>query len=182
MTAIGRAFRRIQHALGFGTTTTVPDDSGTVQTVQIQVNQLTLRDSVPVVHLFGFSSVAPIGTDVVTISAQGDPTMVAVIGQNNQALRPKNIASGGTQIYDAFQRFLFFVPNGPIEINAANTPVVINGATTVTINAPDVIINGDVQVNGKVNTTGDVVAGSISLQNHVSTEVQPGGGKSGPPQ
>lgn len=57
------------------------------------------------------------------------------------------------------------------------------GSHAVTITAPGgLIINGDVTVNGKVDTTGDVKAGTVSLQHHVHTNTQPGGGLSGIPQ
>jgi phage baseplate assembly protein gpV len=36
-------------------------------------------------------------------------------------------------------------------------------------------------VTGKIQTTGDVVAGAISLQNHVHTGVLPGGSVTGGP-
>ena len=52
----------------------------------------------------------------------------------------------------------------------------------VAITAPDgLTINADVVVNGKVTTTGDVKAGTISLQTHRHTGVQEGSGTSGGP-
>lgn len=47
------------------------------------------------------------------------------------------------------------------------------------LTAPMVTINGDVKVNGKVDTTGDVKAGEISLQLHKHGSVTPGSGTSG---
>lgn len=52
----------------------------------------------------------------------------------------------------------------------------------ITLTAPGgATINGDVQVNGKVTTTGDVKAGTISLQGHRTSGVTPGSGTSGVP-
>ncbi|WP_158660281.1 Gp138 family membrane-puncturing spike protein [Pseudomonas sp. NC02] len=51
----------------------------------------------------------------------------------------------------------------------------------ITLTAPLVTINGDVQVNGKVTTSGDVMAGTISLMNHKTSGVTPGSGTSGGP-
>jgi phage baseplate assembly protein V len=175
--------RQIQHAIGFGGVSAVADDSGPVQMVQVKVNDMQTIDGVPVVYFFGFSSSPPIGTDVVRVAAQGDPTLSVVIAHNDQSLRPTNVQPGGTIVYDASNRSLFFVPGGPIQINANGMPVEVNNASTVTINASaGVTINGDVQINGKLNTTGDVVAGTVSLQNHGNTGVQPGNGVSGPPK
>ncbi len=52
----------------------------------------------------------------------------------------------------------------------------------ITLTAPGgLTINGDVQINGKATTTGDVKAGTISLQNHKTSNVTPGSGTSGVP-
>lgn len=43
-------------------------------------------------------------------------------------------------------------------------------------------IDGDINVNGSIKTSGDVVAGSISLQGHIHGNVQGGNGTTGRPQ
>jgi phage baseplate assembly protein V len=51
-----------------------------------------------------------------------------------------------------------------------------------TITAPaGLTINGDVTVNGKIDATGDVKAGTVSLQQHKHVGVQAGGAQSGVP-
>ena len=51
---------------------------------------------------------------------------------------------------------------------------------TIILNG-DTVINGNLQVNGWIHATGDIVAGTISLQNHVHSGVQPGGGNTSKP-
>lgn len=76
-----------------------------------------------------------------------------------------------------------------VEVNSTTHAINANtsGAATVsaqggiTLTAPTVTINGDVQVNGKVTSTGDVTAGTISLQQHKHGGVTPGNGSSGVP-
>lgn len=76
-----------------------------------------------------------------------------------------------------------------VEVNSTTHAInaTTSGAATVsaqggiTLTAPLVTINGDVQVNGKVSTTGDVTAGTISLQQHKHGGVTPGSGTSGVP-
>lgn len=76
-----------------------------------------------------------------------------------------------------------------VEVNSTSHAInaTTSGAATVsaqggiTLTAPLVTINGDVQVNGKVSTTGDVTAGTISLQQHKHGGVTPGSGASGGP-
>ena len=53
----------------------------------------------------------------------------------------------------------------------------------VTVNAGGgVTINGDVEVNGKLIASDDVLAGSISLKGHAHVGVQSGGSSTGAPQ
>lgn len=76
-----------------------------------------------------------------------------------------------------------------VEVDSASHAInaTTSGAATVsaqggiTLTAALVTINGDVQVNGKVSTTGDVTAGTISLQQHKHGGVTPGSGNSGAP-
>jgi phage gp45-like len=167
--------RRVQQALGIGRTTTVPNDTGNIQTVQVQFNAVTVRDGVPVVYHFGFTACLPVGTDVTTVSLKGDPTSTVAVGSNNQSLRPKGLQPGEVQIYDAMGRFVYFTASNGILINANNTAITMQNVTTLTV-------DGQVQVNGGIKATEDIVAGNISLMNHVSTNVQPGSGDSGPPK
>ena len=51
----------------------------------------------------------------------------------------------------------------------------------VELKTPTFTINGDFQLNGSMNATGDVIANGISLDNHVHTGVQAGGANTGGP-
>lgn len=67
-------------------------------------------------------------------------------------------------------------------INAVTSgAALIDAQGDITLTAPLVTINGDVKVNGRVDTTGDVKAATISLQTHRHTGVTTGGGTSGVP-
>lgn len=52
----------------------------------------------------------------------------------------------------------------------------------VTITSPQITINGPLQVNGEITSTGDQVAGDISQIGHTHGGVEPGGGSTGVPQ
>lgn len=52
----------------------------------------------------------------------------------------------------------------------------------VTITSPSVTINGNVQVNGSISSTGDQVAGGISQTGHTHGGVESGGSSTGAPQ
>lgn len=66
----------------------------------------------------------------------------------------------------------------PTQINFI-TPIVTYSGITQTQNAQGASVASS--VTGGITTTGDVVAGSISLQNHVHGNVQNGSGETNPP-
>lgn len=76
-----------------------------------------------------------------------------------------------------------FLNNAPTQYLMMNGDGVrIVSSNPVTIKAKSVQINCDVNVQGKITASGDVVAGSISLQNHTHSGVQTGSGSTGKPQ
>ena len=66
-------------------------------------------------------------------------------------------------------------PNQAVQFTSTGVKVFGAGGGIIEINGPDVFITGTLHV------TGDVIAGTISLQNHVNTGVVPGGANTGPP-
>ena len=67
---------------------------------------------------------------------------------------------------------------GNVNLNVSGD---VNGTASAFNLTGPVNIDGQVTVTGGLTTTEDVVAGTVSLQNHKTTLVQPGGGLSGPP-
>lgn len=65
---------------------------------------------------------------------------------------------------------IFYGING---IKITDTGIEIDGNT---------IINGNLLVNGTINATGDIIAGNISLQQHIHSGVTTGTGTTGLPQ
>lgn len=63
---------------------------------------------------------------------------------------------------------------------AAFIELAAGGAVTIT--SPQITINGPLQVNGEITSTGDQVAGGISQIGHTHGGVEPGGGSKGVPQ
>ena len=69
---------------------------------------------------------------------------------------------------------------------SGNADVNVTGSTTVdsngvTVNSSTSTFNGDVQVNGTLTATTDVIGGGKSLKTHTHSGVTPGSGTSGPP-
>jgi len=134
-----RAERRIRGVIGAATTTTSPDDTGDVQTVQAKFSSIELHDRLPVLFQFGVSASLPVGTDVAVVFVGGDRSNGVIVASNNKAVRPKNRLPGECEIYDAFGKSIRLSQDGGIIVEANGAPVTVNQATTVTINASDEI-------------------------------------------
>jgi phage baseplate assembly protein V len=116
---------------------------------------------------------------VIVIAPAGDMSRAVVIGSlfseanpqpATEAKRLHRIAynDGATVDYDQYVHDL-----------RINLPA---GATMTVIANGGVTIRGDVSIEGSLHTTGDTVAGNISLQQHTHRGVQAGGANTGVPQ
>jgi len=150
-------WRRIQLTVGRGRITGT-DDTGTVQTVQAQLNALETRDGTPRLAEFGFTSNPPAKSDVVFLFLSGNRSNGVAIATNHQPSRPTGLQPGEVQVYDLWGKSIYFTENDGIVIDAKNTPITVNNATTVTINASsEVVLNTPkLQVNGDIVATGDI--------------------------
>ncbi len=94
----------------------------------------------------------------------------------NSAIENITFDDGAIISYDAQAHILnAILPDG----GTAN----ITASGGVVINASDgTIINGDVQINGLVTVSDDVIADGISLVNHIHDKVRTGTDKSGKPE
>lgn len=81
--------------------------------------------------------------------------------------------------------------SGNITANAGGS-IEMTAAATITLNAPNIVLNGqltqgkgsnggDMTIQGPMTVAGDVTAGGKSLINHVHSGVQTGGGTTGKP-
>ncbi|NRA22863.1 MAG: phage baseplate assembly protein V [Oceanospirillaceae bacterium] len=59
--------------------------------------------------------------------------------------------------------------------------VVVQASASITFDTPLVNITGDLQVDGAIHADNDIVADTVSLQNHITSKVVPGLGESGKP-
>lgn len=86
---------------------------------------------------------------------------------------------------DATAHLLRFADGTQIEYNTAShalTAQLCSGGTATLTADGGVTINGDVQLNGKLTATDDVVASGISLKTHTHGEVASGTSSTGAPQ
>lgn len=193
MDLLQRLGRRLQLLVGLGRSTLV-DDSGPVQMLQLKLGALELRDRTPRLADFGFTSNPPAGADAALLFVGGDRSNGVVIATGHQSYRLKGLASGDVAIYDSRGQSVWLTASG-IVVNGAGFPLTVNDTPTVTVNAatqinlqtPKVACSGDLAVAGSVVAQGDIsdhgnksMAGMRSVFNgHGHTDPQ-GGSTGGP--
>ena len=164
MRSINLLYMRILHMIGRGRTTLV-NDAGNVQTMQLELGQDEVRDNTPRMAEYGFTSSPPAGSDAVLVFIGGDRLNAVVVGTNHQPSRMKGLSSGEVAIYDNLGQSIYLSKTG-ITINSAGLPITING---------------NIILNGSLTATGDVVANGVSVKHHIHSGVEPGGSNTGNP-
>lgn len=163
--AIERLYRIAMYSIGRGRITTGRTE-GPVQLYQVQVNDDDIRDDVPRLAEFGFTSRPPDGSDVTLTCLQGNPRKSVIVGTNHQPSLPQGLVAGETYLFNLWGMTIRMTEAG-IFIDGGGKPITING---------------DVQLNGAMNASGDVVADGVSLVNHLTTGVRAGSDESGKPK
>ena len=115
-----------------------------------------------------------IGEQVFVFSMSGELTngvILTGIYQQSQAAPSQN-----------GQEHLIVFPDGAeIRYNHKSGALHIKAVNSLTIDCPQITLNGNVELNGTLKSTGDQVAGTISQINHVHSGVMTGAGKTQKP-
>jgi phage gp45-like len=163
-------FNRIQNIITVGKSTAPTNDSSTVQSVQIQFNNLQTTTHLSSQH-FGLASAPPVGTDFVLVSLAGDKTSALAISSNNNQFRPINLQTGETQIYDNAKQSIYLQQGQKIAVNAmTEIDFMINGKLIMSITE-----NG-VNINVPITSTADGMFNGISIDKHTHGYI-PGDGE-----
>lgn len=193
MELLQRMGRRLQLLVGVGRTTLV-DDSGPVQMMQLKLGALELRDRTPRLAEYGFASNPPAGADAALLFVGGDRSNGVVIATGHQTYRMKALASGDAAIYDSRGQSVWLTAQG-IVVNGAGLPLTVNDTPTVTVNAatqinlqtPRVSCSGNLDVAGNIVAQGDIsdhgnktMAGMRSVFNSHDHNDPQGGSTAGP--
>ena len=167
---------------------TLTQSSEPIQRVQVQGLADETLQEIEQLQQFGFTSHAPNGTDVIVIPLGGDTSHGIVIASEHGSFRLKSLQSGEVAVYDQSGSSIVLKQGKLIEIDCDTLH--IKAQSQVKIDSPLVEtsqvltaqgqINGNgglaiaggsgAMVSGSLKTTGDVVAGGISLQGHTHTE------------
>jgi phage baseplate assembly protein V len=124
-----------------------------------------------------------VGEQVVLMNPSGqDNSGFALPGGIYRTDAPANGTEAGKVVLDLPESGAWIIRVGDVVIEAADGSAKITvGGKSVEVTPSKILINGDVEVTGKINTTGDVIAGSISLQTHKHGGVQSGGSQTSTP-
>lgn len=157
LATLERMYARLHHAIGCGIVTLI-DDTGPVQTAQVQINTLALRSKATVLSMFGFSCNPPINAEVAFLASGGDPMSSVVIATGHRPSRPKNLTTGQVTIYDLSGSSITLTNDGNATVKLSGSP----GTLTFT---------GNIAVTGNITATGSIVAGQggsdqVGLQTH----------------
>lgn len=188
MDLLQRLGRRLQMLTGLGRVQLV-NDSGQVQTLQLTITPLEVRDNTPRLAEFGFTSNPPPGADAALLFVGGDRSNGVIIATGHQKYRLKGLANGDAAIYDSRGQSVWLTPGG-IVVNGAGLPLVVNNTpsvtvnatTSVTLNTPTTHATGNFNVDGNIVAQGDIsdhgnksMAGMRSVYNgHTHTDPQGG--------
>lgn len=173
--------------------------------VQINLSDGEVRDKVEHYEPFGFTSepVADGKNDALAVFTDESRGLGMVICIADRRYKPTNLKPGEVCVYDKKGRKVYFKEDG-ILIEGVDDPITINTTSKVVVNAPTVQINASsitqitspettisghvtvkgglnvsggsgAQVDGTISASGDITAGTISVQNHVHGGVQSGG-------
>ncbi|AQS88276.1 bacteriophage protein [Neoasaia chiangmaiensis NBRC 101099] len=156
-----RLARRISMALGIGRQTADTNESTSTPTVQVALNGGELRSDVPMVQLYGFASRSVPGSDVIVVFQDGDRSRGVAVATGDQRNRPTDLQPGEVCVFHPQTGSrIWMKADGSIAIVPHNGQALLDGTLTV---------------------TKDVIANGVSLVNHLTSDVQPGSGQSGPP-
>jgi phage gp45-like len=127
------------------------NDSGVVQTVQAQLDALSVRDNIPVLYHYGFFSAPPVGADLHVAFLDGDRSKAVVIATNHQSHRMQGIAPGDAGLY---------AQGAIVHLSASGIGLTGNVAHA-----------GNYTLTGNLSVTGSVIAGAggsdqVGLQSH----------------
>lgn len=162
-----RLARRVAMAVGLGRQMADTNETVSTPTLQVVLPGGEVRADVPLLQHYGFHSRPVPGSDVVTVFLAGDRSRGVAVATGDQRGRVTDLQPGEVCLYHPRTGSkILLAENGDIEIIPAS------GVLKIT---------AEIELDGSIKSTGDIVAGDISLQSHLTSDVQSGQGTSGKP-
>ena len=113
-----------------------------------------------------------VGEQCIILAASGELTTACVL----VGLYTQNAPSHSPDVH-VFE----FEDGARIEYNHATGTLNVTGMKLINIDCPQIKIKGDIEIDGSVKSTGDMIAGGISQIEHIHGGVKGGPDKTGAP-
>lgn len=162
--SLNRLAGRVRLAIGRAVLGLV-NDATRLQAVQVQVREGEVRDDAEHFQHYGFTSVPLPGAEGIALAVGGSTDHLVVLNLDDRRHRPTGLAAGEVCLYTKW---------GDV-IKLRESGIEIVHASRVTITAPLVQVNGNLQVSGTIVAAGNVTGAGISLQTHTHGGVASGG-------
>jgi len=154
--AYEQLLNRLKNLFGTGIATRV--ETGIVQ---LRLATGIINDRIKRVHNYGFMSRPLPGAKGYTLFVGGDTSRgIAVCIEDER--HQMELAPGDVAMLDDKGNLIHFHSGG----------IKVIGVQTFELTVPKTVINSQVQINGGLTTTEDVVAGGISVIKHTHSETQ----------
>jgi len=151
--------RRVMLMIAPATITAV-DDSKAIQKLQIKLGKDEVRENINHIQQYGFTSHPKPQSECAVIFVGGNRDHGLVIAVDDSRYRLKSIGEGEVALYSDEGDVIHLKRGNKIEIKSA---------TSVTIDAPDTTITGNVSIEGNVSVAGMTeVEGALSSSTSVA--------------
>lgn len=169
-----RIFGLVRRVLRRSITTTTPSAQAQVESLADEVH-----NDVEFAESYGETACPP--DDVpegIALFVGGQSDHGLILAWLDKAHRPTGLEPGETVRYSVFGQRIKFDKLGQVLITSGAGSTIQMEASGDIVFAP---ASGVMKVNGRIEATEDVTAGTVSLQSHVHGGIEPGGGNTGGP-
>lgn len=190
--------RRIRNLVNRATLGLVDDDA-TMQSLQVDATKGETLDAVEHWQGYGISVHPKPGGEVLLLSAGGSRAKPIAVAVADRRYRVTGLESGEVVLHDDQGQTVHLGRDVVTVTDKRGQKILLHGtgcqiqAATFAIGGiggtgacpanltGDWQIIGNLHVIGNITATGDIIAGTVSLKNHVHSGVTPGGGNTGVP-
>ncbi len=143
--------RRVQAMIQRGTVSSV-DDAMKMQLLGLDMHAGFAPTKVEHWHPYGMTHVPHAGAEVISLALGGNQDHQVIIATADRRYRLVGLAGGEVAFHDDQGQKVHF-KRGELLVESSK-PVTIKSEGSVTITAPTVVINGNIQHTGNMNTSG----------------------------
>lgn len=158
--------QRVMNMVARGRLSATQDDEG-MQFAQVSLLRGEAKARVERFQQYGFSGVAPRGSEAVVLFVGGNRDHGIILSIDNRASRIRGQVEGEVAMYSDEGDFIVLKRGNQIEVGTDR--LIIKAELEITIEAPrvlikaqDVTIEGNLQVNGNISATGSINGSPIA--------------------